>query len=106
LDITDRQFKRQAAKIKDEIIHIAQGRAKHPAIQNIQDIFREKADRLYHGADQGLGVAWREESFGQRLKFQARGEWHEDKPQNSFLASLLHQMSWLVQKLVLFRAAL
>jgi len=48
LDITDKQFKRQAAKIKNEIIDITNGQARHPAIQKIQDIFREKSDRLYH----------------------------------------------------------
>ena len=51
LDITDRQFKRQAAKIKNEILNIVNRQAKHQAIQKIQDIFREKADRLYHWAD-------------------------------------------------------
>jgi len=51
LDITDKQFKRQAAKIKNEIINITNRQAKHPAIQKIQDIFREKADRLYHWVD-------------------------------------------------------
>jgi transposase len=51
LDITDRQFKRQATKIKNEILNIVNRQAKHPAIQKIQDIFREKADRLYHWAD-------------------------------------------------------
>jgi len=51
LDITDKQFKRQAAKIKNKIINITNRQAKHPAIQKIQDIFREKADRLYHWAD-------------------------------------------------------
>jgi transposase len=51
LDITDKQFKRQAAKIKNEIINITNRQAKHPAIQKIQGIFREKADRLYHWAD-------------------------------------------------------
>lgn len=51
LDITDRQFKRQAANIKNEIIKITHHQALHPAIQRIQDIFREKADRLYHWAD-------------------------------------------------------
>jgi len=51
LDITDRQFKRQAAKIKNEILNIVNRQAKHPAIQKIQDIFREKADRLYHWAE-------------------------------------------------------
>lgn len=51
LDITDKQFKRQAAKIKAAIIKITNSQARHPAIQKIQDIFREKADRLYHWAD-------------------------------------------------------
>ena len=51
LDITDKQFKKQAAKIKDAIIEIANRQAKHPAIWKIQDIFREKAGRLYHWAD-------------------------------------------------------
>ena len=50
LDITDRQFKRQATKIKNEILNIVNRQAKHPAIQKIQDIFREKAERLYHWA--------------------------------------------------------
>ena len=51
LDITNRQFKRQAAKIKDAIISITNRQARHPAIWKIQDIFREKAHRLYHWAD-------------------------------------------------------
>jgi uncharacterized protein (DUF2267 family) len=51
LDITDKQFKRQAAKIKAAIINITNRQARHPAIQKVQDIFREKADRLYHWAD-------------------------------------------------------
>ncbi len=51
LDITDKQFKRQAAKIKNEIINITNMQARHPAIQKIQDIFREKAHRLYHWAE-------------------------------------------------------
>ena len=41
LEITDKQFKRQAAKIKAAIIKITNSQAKHPAIQKIQDIFRE-----------------------------------------------------------------
>ena len=53
LDITDKQFKRQAGKIKAAIIKITNSQARHPAIQKIQDIFREKADRLYHWADDG-----------------------------------------------------
>ena len=51
LDITEAQFNRQVTKIKNEIITITNRQSKHPAIQKIQDIFREKADRLYHWAD-------------------------------------------------------
>ncbi|MGB8226450.1 MAG: IS66 family transposase [Sedimentisphaerales bacterium] len=51
LDITKGQFKQQAARIKNAIIGITNGQARHPAIQNIQDIFRQKTDRLYHWAD-------------------------------------------------------
>ncbi len=40
-----------AAKIKDAIINITNHQAKHPAIQKIQDIFRQKAARLYHWAE-------------------------------------------------------
>jgi len=51
LDIADKQFKHQAGKIKNEIIRITNHQARHLAIQKIQDIFREKADRLYHWAE-------------------------------------------------------
>jgi transposase len=51
LDITEQQFKDQAAKIKNAIINITNRQATHPPIQNIQDVFRQKADRLYHWAD-------------------------------------------------------
>ena len=50
LDVTDKQFKRQATKIKNEIINITNSQARYPAMQKIQDIFREKADRLYQWA--------------------------------------------------------
>ncbi|MDT8300030.1 MAG: transposase, partial [Sedimentisphaerales bacterium] len=50
-EITDKQFKCQAAKIKAAIINITNYQARHPAIQKIQDIFREKAERLYRWAD-------------------------------------------------------
>lgn len=50
LEMTARQFKQQAVKIKKAIIEITSRQARHPAIQNIQDIFRQKADRLYHWA--------------------------------------------------------
>jgi transposase len=51
LNITERQFKRQAAKIKNEILNIVNHQARHPAIQKVQDIFRKNADRLYHWAE-------------------------------------------------------
>ncbi|MHC4172603.1 MAG: hypothetical protein ACYTBX_07670 [Planctomycetota bacterium] len=50
LDIADRQFRRQAVKIENEIIKITHHQAQHPAIQKLQDIFREKAGWLYHWA--------------------------------------------------------
>jgi len=49
--VSDRQFKRQAARIKDKIIQVIQREAGHPAIQTVQDIFRQKAHRLYHWAN-------------------------------------------------------
>jgi transposase len=51
LDITDGQFELQAAKIKGAIINISNRQAKHPAIQKVQEIFRQKAHRLYHWAE-------------------------------------------------------
>ncbi len=51
MDISHKQFKQQAAKIKRKIIQITNRPARHPAIQKIQGIFRDKADRLYHWAD-------------------------------------------------------
>jgi len=51
LDMTRRQFKQQAAKIKKVIIDITSRQAKHPTVQKIQDIFRQKADQLYHWAN-------------------------------------------------------
>lgn len=46
-----RQFQSQAKALKAQIIHTMQASARHPAIQDFQRIFREKADRLYHWAD-------------------------------------------------------
>jgi len=51
LDITDEEFKAQAGKIKNAILDIVNSQARHPAVWKIQDIFREKAERLYHWAD-------------------------------------------------------
>jgi transposase len=49
--ITHRQFKRQATQIKSQIIQVVHQQAQHPAIQSVQDIFRQNAHRLYHWAD-------------------------------------------------------
>jgi transposase len=51
LGLPRRQFLRQAAKIKSHILTIVNHPAHHPAIQTMQDLFREKADRMYHWAE-------------------------------------------------------
>ncbi len=51
LGLAARQFKREATKIKNQILQIVNRPARHPAIQTMQDLFRQKADRLYHWAD-------------------------------------------------------
>jgi transposase len=49
--ISDREFYRQAATLKRRIVAVMARSARHPAVQQYQAIFREKADRLYHWAD-------------------------------------------------------
>jgi hypothetical protein len=49
--IRDRQFYRQAAPIKAPILEVTHREARHPAIQRVQDIFRENPERLCHWAD-------------------------------------------------------
>lgn len=51
LNLSDREFKRHAEEIKTKIISAVHQEARHPAIQSIQTIFREKAERLYHWAE-------------------------------------------------------
>ena len=41
-------FRRQAAALKRRIVAVVNRSARHPAVQQIQDLFRHKADRLYH----------------------------------------------------------
>ena len=41
---------REAEAIKSKIVGLANRRAKDPALQNVQNIFREHADRMYHWA--------------------------------------------------------
>jgi transposase len=51
LPITDNQFYKRAKKTKDEIMKIVNSQANHFGIQNIQNIFRDNQNRLYHWAD-------------------------------------------------------
>jgi hypothetical protein len=51
LGLPRRQFLRQAAQIKSQILAIVNHPAHHPAIQTMQDLFREHADWMYHWAD-------------------------------------------------------
>jgi transposase len=51
LGLAARPFKREARKIKDHILQIVNRQARHPAIQTMQDLFRQKANRLYHWAE-------------------------------------------------------
>jgi hypothetical protein len=46
--ISDRTYYRLAAKLKDKIKEIVEASASHQGIRRIQDIFREKEERLYH----------------------------------------------------------
>lgn len=45
-----REFKRRASRIKNNILDIVNHEANHPGIWDIQRIFRENRDRLYHWA--------------------------------------------------------
>jgi len=48
--ISKREFKRQAAHIRDLIQEIINKPACHPGIQHIQDVFRKKRERMYRWA--------------------------------------------------------
>ena len=50
LKLTPAQFRTQAAQTRAQIQAVTEAAAQHPAIQKIQNLFREKADRLYHWA--------------------------------------------------------
>ena len=43
-----RKFRRQAGRLRRRIEAVVNAPARHPAVQTLQDLFREKADRLYH----------------------------------------------------------
>jgi len=48
--LSRRAFHRQAAALKRRIVAVVHRAARHPAVQSMQDLFRHKADRLYHWA--------------------------------------------------------
>jgi hypothetical protein len=47
LNLSKRQFQRQAASLRRDIETTMQASASHPGIQHIQDLFREKSQRLF-----------------------------------------------------------
>ena len=49
-DLPPEGFAREAEAIKSKIVGLANRSAKDPALQNVQNIFREHADRMYHWA--------------------------------------------------------
>ncbi len=49
--ITDAQFYKQAAEVKDQIIEVVHASAHHLAIRRIQEIFYDNADRMYRWAE-------------------------------------------------------
>jgi transposase len=51
VSLSRRQFDKQAATLAGQIRRVVNAPARHPAIQTYQDIFRQKAHRLYHWAD-------------------------------------------------------
>lgn len=50
-NISDEKFYMQAKFIKKKILDAINSQAKHPAVQQFQDIFRDNADRMYHWCD-------------------------------------------------------
>lgn len=48
--LSRRAFRRQAAALKRRIVAAVHRSARHPAVQQMQDLFRQKADRMYHWA--------------------------------------------------------
>lgn len=50
LPLTRRQFRSRAARLKKKIQSLVNSPAHHPAVQSVQDIFRQFPHRLYHWA--------------------------------------------------------
>jgi transposase len=51
LELTPQEFRAQASELKARIIDWNDNVASHPGVQQIQNIFREHPDQLYHWAD-------------------------------------------------------
>ncbi len=51
LAITDAQFYREAAEVKNQILEVVHASAQHLAIRRIQEIFHDHADRMYRWAE-------------------------------------------------------
>jgi transposase len=49
-DISDNVFLKKASILKEKIIEVTDKEARHPAIQYVQNIFRDKPERMYHWA--------------------------------------------------------
>jgi hypothetical protein len=49
-ELSATQFRQQALELKVEIKALVHSPAQHPGIQKIQNIFRDRATRLYHWA--------------------------------------------------------
>lgn len=54
LPLSRRQFRNQARQLKRAILKVINTEAQHPAIQGIQNIFREKGKRLFHWVEDPL----------------------------------------------------
>jgi len=50
MKLSKREFGKQAGVLAGKIRGVIRRPARHPAVQSYQDIFRQKADRLYHWA--------------------------------------------------------
>jgi len=47
-NISEKRYYEKARDLKEKIMATMNGPGKHPGIQKIQDIFREKSNRLFH----------------------------------------------------------
>jgi transposase len=46
--ITDEEYYQKARRLKAEIVAVVEAEARHCGVRKLQDLFREKAERLYH----------------------------------------------------------